>query len=210
MTTPNDPDSTRRAVILAAEELFGRQGIAATSLRSVVAASRQKNATVVQYHFGGKDGLVEGILRERRGEVGAQVGADLAAMLARPGGLAGVSFQDLVKVGLRPIFQLKNRAGRRTYSLFLRAVLFEVRYQSAWADRAILGPHPQKLLELMRSRIKVSDEVFAFRTRTLQACFHEAVAQYDALRAAKATRMSENDFFEEITAMLARAWDGQT
>ncbi|MDP2774389.1 MAG: helix-turn-helix domain-containing protein, partial [Nocardioides sp.] len=50
---------TERRLLLAAERLFAQQGIAATSLRSIMAAA-EANVAAVHYHFGSKDELLAG------------------------------------------------------------------------------------------------------------------------------------------------------
>lgn len=50
------------ALIRAAEELFAERGSDRVSLREIVAASGATNASAVQYHFGGRRGLVMAIL----------------------------------------------------------------------------------------------------------------------------------------------------
>lgn len=59
------PDSsTQRRILDAAEALFSRQGIAATSLRSITKRAGV-NAAAIHYHFGSKQTLVSAILTER-------------------------------------------------------------------------------------------------------------------------------------------------
>ena len=57
-------DSTRDRIIVAAEELFARTGVARTSLRAITALARV-NLAAVNYHFGSKEGLVEEVYRRR-------------------------------------------------------------------------------------------------------------------------------------------------
>lgn len=64
---PPRPD-TRERILDAAERLFAERGIDAVSMRSVLAAARL-NVSLVHYHFGGRDGLLEALLRRRLGPV---------------------------------------------------------------------------------------------------------------------------------------------
>ncbi|WP_269930801.1 CerR family C-terminal domain-containing protein [Aminobacter sp. HY435] len=50
------PEATRRALVLAALHLFGRQGFDGTSTREIAAAA-SANIGSIAYHFGGKEGL---------------------------------------------------------------------------------------------------------------------------------------------------------
>jgi AcrR family transcriptional regulator len=48
----------------AALQLMGRQGIAATSTREILAAAGIRNPSAISYHFGSKAGLVESLAQE--------------------------------------------------------------------------------------------------------------------------------------------------
>lgn len=52
----NGPDQTRKALVMAALRLFGRQGFEGTSTREI-AAEAKANIGSIAYHFGGKEGL---------------------------------------------------------------------------------------------------------------------------------------------------------
>ncbi|MFN8028395.1 MAG: helix-turn-helix domain-containing protein [Acidimicrobiia bacterium] len=58
---------TEERLILAAERLYADHGLDAVSLRQIADAAGQKNHAVVQYHFGGKAGLLRAIVRYRTG-----------------------------------------------------------------------------------------------------------------------------------------------
>ena len=51
-------DDTREQIILAAEQLFGKLGIDAVSMRQINAAAGQRNSSAAHYHFGSKEALV--------------------------------------------------------------------------------------------------------------------------------------------------------
>jgi len=57
------------ALIRAAEELFAAQGSDAVSLRDITVASGATNASAIQYHFGGRKGLVRAVLAKHDVEV---------------------------------------------------------------------------------------------------------------------------------------------
>jgi AcrR family transcriptional regulator len=73
---------TRDQLLDAAEELFAERGIDGPSLNEINARAGQRNKTALQYHFGGRDGLVQAILarhgvplRHRREELHAELTA---------------------------------------------------------------------------------------------------------------------------------------
>ena len=65
---PN-PDLTRQRLVTAAEMLFAERGIEAVSLREINAAAGQRNSTALQYHFGGRRGLLAAVLAKHHADV---------------------------------------------------------------------------------------------------------------------------------------------
>lgn len=60
--------TARSALIDAAERLFAERGLDAVPLRDIAVAAGQRNSSVIQYHFGGRDGIVIEVFRRRIGE----------------------------------------------------------------------------------------------------------------------------------------------
>ena len=59
------PPSTKEQIVVTAERLFAERGIDGVSLRQISAASGSGNHSVVQYHFGSKDRLIQAIFEYR-------------------------------------------------------------------------------------------------------------------------------------------------
>jgi AcrR family transcriptional regulator len=59
-------DRTREHIIDVAERLFAEQGIDGPSLNEINTRAGQRNKTSLQYHFGGREGLLEAILARHR------------------------------------------------------------------------------------------------------------------------------------------------
>lgn len=76
------PPDTRDRILDAAERLFAARGYDAVSIRSVLAAAHL-NVSLVHYHFGGRDGLLEALLRRRLGPITGERLRRLAAVDAR-------------------------------------------------------------------------------------------------------------------------------
>ena len=66
--TPTRGDATREALILAAVEIFGRDGFNATSTRALADAAGV-NQALIAYHFGGKAGLYRATIEFIAGRV---------------------------------------------------------------------------------------------------------------------------------------------
>lgn len=56
-------------LVRAAERLFAERGSDAVSLREIIAESGATNASAVQYHFGGRRGLVQAILAKHEAAI---------------------------------------------------------------------------------------------------------------------------------------------
>ncbi|MEU6419148.1 TetR/AcrR family transcriptional regulator [Streptomyces spiralis] len=55
----------RTQLLEAAERLFAQRGLEAVSMREIVQAAGQRNHAAIQYHFGGRDGLVRALYEYR-------------------------------------------------------------------------------------------------------------------------------------------------
>ena len=98
--------STRTKLLRAAEKLFAEQGIGPTSTRAILREAGQRNESALQYHFGGRDGLLEALYAER----GAQVGRErehLLEELDESGEVADV--RRLCEVAVLPPVRLARR-----------------------------------------------------------------------------------------------------
>lgn len=69
---------TRERLMVAGERLIGHKGINGVSLEEIARAAGQANKYAVQYHFGGREGLVQQILDTRLAAVEARRAALLA------------------------------------------------------------------------------------------------------------------------------------
>lgn len=114
VTTVTGDLDTRSQLVAAAAHLFARRGIEGTPLRDVVAFAGQRNASAVQYHFGGRWELVAAILAAHAETVdgwedpgpGTPVDAVVTSLvqLLRPS-LATPAGRDLLRI----VFELTSR-----------------------------------------------------------------------------------------------------
>ena len=91
---------TREHILDVAERLFAEHGIDGPSLNEINTQAGQRNKTSLQYHFGGRGGLVEAILARHR-EWFRTRGETLAADLVQTGRLDDV--RSLVELQIRPL-----------------------------------------------------------------------------------------------------------
>jgi AcrR family transcriptional regulator len=55
-------DKTRNRLLDAAEQLFGARGVNGVALREIRIASGARNTAAIQFHFGDREGLVQGLV----------------------------------------------------------------------------------------------------------------------------------------------------
>jgi AcrR family transcriptional regulator len=93
--------SARDQLISAAEGLFAERGTDGVSLREITAAAGARNASALQYHFGGRTGLLQALLAKHKPAVEARRHALLDAYddADRPGlrALAGALVRPLAQ-----------------------------------------------------------------------------------------------------------------
>jgi AcrR family transcriptional regulator len=65
-------DDVRTRLLLAAESLIAERGLEGVSLREITAAAAAGNASAVQYHFGGRAGLIEAVVERHHPSVEAR------------------------------------------------------------------------------------------------------------------------------------------
>ncbi|UGQ13983.1 TetR/AcrR family transcriptional regulator [Yinghuangia sp. ASG 101] len=70
--------SAKEDLVLAAERLFALQGVEGVPLRQVGEEAGQRNVAAVQYHFGGRDGLIQAIFDFRLARINVHRWAMLA------------------------------------------------------------------------------------------------------------------------------------
>ncbi len=104
------PADTRKDLIAAGEALLAERGVSGVSLREIARAAQQRNASALQYHFGGRAGLVEAILTAHTPDIEARLGALLDLYESRAGG----DLHDLAETLVRPLAaKLADPSGRR-------------------------------------------------------------------------------------------------
>lgn len=114
----HDPrrEATRIALIEAAESLFAEAGVEAVSTRQIGAAIGSLNTNVVAYHFGGKEGLVEAVLRHRLPEMDRRRRELLDAADADG---AAHTVAGLMRAFALPLFEQVDAQGRHSFARFL-------------------------------------------------------------------------------------------
>lgn len=165
-------DRTKERILGAAERLFARQGIEGTSLREISTAAGLSNMSSVQYHFGGKDELLESLFTHRMLQMEEQRGKMLER--AEKNGLLG-DIRTLMEVICLPHLELTDADGRYNYAEFLTQYLFRYRPPLGPLTDPPEPPAPLHLFhvqKLIRERLAfLPEEVIVRRLVTGVMCF---------------------------------------
>jgi AcrR family transcriptional regulator len=102
---------TRAQILNAAERLFAKNGIAATSNTQVLERSKQRNQSALHYHFGSRTGLVDAIFDRHLDRIEAarwDVLTDLDAA-------DSVTTTDVVRALVEPVAECLRTTSGRNY-----------------------------------------------------------------------------------------------
>lgn len=153
----NDPGqsearATREAIILVAERMIAEQGFDALSLREVARAAGLGNNSAVRYHFGSKEGLIQGIFEHRALQMEPYRGAMLAEAEASG------SIRDprrLWEIVFLPYLALRSDDGYCAYAAFM---IHYMTYKRPIGMRHIADfgstvPHLRRTLDLIAAAL---------------------------------------------------------
>lgn len=114
---PGTRNDGRERLLDAAERLYARQGIDGVSLREITRAAEQRNASVVQYHFGSRAGLVRAVVERHMHVVDTARRAMLDALESakRP-----ADAHEVMAVLVEPLAERLGTPGGRNYLRILQ------------------------------------------------------------------------------------------
>jgi AcrR family transcriptional regulator len=116
VAAPEQLDAAKVRLIIAAETLFAEDSIEGVSLREIAIAAENGNNNAVQYHFGGKEGLMQAIFAYRVWQMDEKRRTGWEALLASG---CTIDFRALLELLCLPLLDLKNDAGRHSYASFI-------------------------------------------------------------------------------------------
>jgi AcrR family transcriptional regulator len=165
-----DEISTRERIKRSARRLFAMKGVDAVTVRDIIAAAGQKNASSLNYYFGSKIGLIETLIGEALAIAHARWGAALDAAEAAGGPRA---IRDVVELlvlhGLPPNSPEGDEASARFLAMILQTrrdlVIAEVARRGLTAyDRALR--HIKRLMTHIPERARDQRLLFYFSAST--------------------------------------------
>jgi AcrR family transcriptional regulator len=162
----------RNRLLDAAEVLYARRGIDGVSLREIIQAAHQRNASVVQYHFGSRGGLIDAIVERHMSVVDAARAALIDAAEAAGGEIGPREAMTLLVV---PLAERLHSASGRNYLRILQHLVdrppgrgrpaMPLSESNASISRvsAMLATTTQHLPEVLRTERQGQTTSFLFR-----------------------------------------------
>lgn len=112
----------RARLLQSARELLAERGLSAFKVLEV-AARAQANVAMINYHFGGRDGLLDEVIRLEASSVGRERAARLTHLLdSRPASLP--SPEDVLRCWLEPMFENVAVADNREVMMLMVHLMF--------------------------------------------------------------------------------------
>jgi AcrR family transcriptional regulator len=195
------PSNTEEALILAAERCFARDGIRSVSLRSIVAAAGQRNASAAHYYFRSKEGLVEAVLLHRTTLVNARRRRLYSETISK-----AHEEVDLVGVAVMPLAEeILAQPGEAYYLRFLSRIFAEGEYMPVlYRHPAVTEPLKLTMdaLDKMVSA-KIPDEVRKLRLGSLMRLLVNELAPIEAVSSAKSELALKLEIYNVIDFLTA-------
>lgn len=168
--------NTRARLIECTEALVAEHGINGVSIRQIAKASQSANSSVVAYHFGSKEALLQAVILYRLPAIELRRSQLLADKQRQPN---AIQVSDLIEVLYRPFFEQRCPLGRRSYAAFVdelsRANLIDIR-TSLDAGYPLTG---QILTEIRSRMIACSAEQFGRHMYLASALIFAAIRRID-------------------------------
>lgn len=205
-------NSTRKQLLDTAEKLFLENGPDEVSLRSIVREAGQKNQSALQYHFGGREGLVKAMLERRL----QQVDEKRQQLIAESGFLADSHpLRDICALMVRAPFLLcREQAEFKTFlGRFGQQLLnseLDIDFSLAERDLASL----QALQRLLQVPLEQLDPALVkLRVENTQSLVLLVLSRRARLGGSFRGRQAElffNNLVDQVAAMLSASVDEAT
>ncbi|MCB2076818.1 MAG: helix-turn-helix transcriptional regulator [Novosphingobium sp.] len=203
-TRRRDPrtDATRVALIEAAETLFAEYGFGGVSLRQIGLAIGSSNKTVVAYHFGTKEALIQAIYMHRLPAIDSRRKELLSAAQAEG---RVIDVDALLEITWLPLFEQVNDAKCHSYGRFLSAMMREGHANSRML---VNDQFPTSLLvwNMVVELLGLEPSAELYEGMYLAATIVlESLTYIDRREAMKAESKSDRQIFENAVAMSRAA-----
>ena len=186
--------STRAHLLNTAERLFAERGMSAIPTRAILRAAEQRNESALQYHFGGRGGLIEALYSDR----GLRINRERQRMFDELEGEGAVGLRKLCAVALMPPVRIAQRDPE--FVLFLKIVgelVFVPNERLKESRERIQLDTVGKVVRLIRGELDLPKELVARRLDLIDRMATLLLAQ--RARAEQPFEGAEADLFFQTT-----------
>ncbi|BBZ24426.1 TetR family transcriptional regulator [Mycolicibacter hiberniae] len=195
-------NSTREAILTAAEQLFAEHGVFAVSNRQVSEAAGQGNNAAVGYHFGTKTDLVREIERRHRAPV-ERLREEMVSAAVQ-----STDLRDWVSCLVRPLTDHLAASGNPTwYARFAAQVMADPAYHNIVVKDALSSPSLVQVIEGINAclpdlpvRVHQARNVMA-RNLLMHTCAEHERAVAAGVSAAASWAESGSDLIDAIVGL---------
>ncbi len=190
------------ALIEAAESLFGQRGIDNVTTREIGVAIGSANTSVVAYHFGSKEALVEAIYRHRI----AAIEQRRQELIEQAGGLAGLSPEQGLAIMFQPLLEQVNDSGEHSYARFLLSV---IRARGGRIRRAMSAEFPvtNSLASHLQGQVPdAPEQMRELRWRLVTILLLELIAGFDEPGEGSVTNGTKGILFTQTIKAAAQVF----
>lgn len=197
---------TRITLMLAAERLFGSNGIDGVSLRQIAQEAGHANNNVVQYHFQTKEGLIETMMLWR-----VRMMETRRTAMLREAEASGrlQDMETLLRILCLPHLDLVDEQGGHPYGRFMSEYMFRFRplgIQHPYDRAQALIPALSENLRLIEERLFfLPFDVARLRARTCVGMFLQNLCYHDFAATAGEGNLAMEHWISEVIAMMVAA-----
>lgn len=194
----------QESIITAAEQLFGKLGVDAVSMRAIGAAAGSGNHYTVQYHFGSKEGLIRAILLNRARVLERYRGEFLAEVTAA--GKLGDA-RELVRALLMPMAMQTDDNGHHSYASFAIHLYWLSKASATWMESHEFSPMMLHILDLLRPLMDLPPDLKESRLRNGTLYFLQVLVECDRARAAGTPyERPDSEFWEDAISAITASY----
>ncbi|AYJ50382.1 TetR/AcrR family transcriptional regulator [Rhodococcus sp. P1Y] len=169
-------DRVKATLVDAAEELFATHGIDAVSSRQIAEHAGNANHSAVNYHFGGRDGLLAAIVRRQAGNTAVRRREMVESLRPDP------QLHDLLRCLILPLTDQLEAAGRVSWhARFIRQLRTSPSSKTLLTDAAADAPIVEDLLARVRESLSdIPTSVLTARFWMLGLMVVDVCAEYES------------------------------
>jgi AcrR family transcriptional regulator len=193
---PRSARPTRERLIATAERLFAERGLDGVSLNEITRAAGQRNASALQYHFGGRAGLIEAILDKHQPAIDLERQRRL--QLLEAGGDSGNSdLIQLVRILVMPLVRkMEDEDGGAAYIRVMAQLIGNPAYGflDERARRVNVG-RDQLMRAVARRLPGIARPTMRMRTLLVTSMLFHGLSDFARLRDAQLVAASHQELF---------------